>query len=288
MTWIELGGAAFIAVIAYLWWQRRNRPARRLEERRPELVSADAAARRALCVGAVVQRGAFEQMVAAAPATLAQAERAKLIEAHRKLSDELNDWLKAEGLWDSLSIGERSMLGLRFGSWNEQQRKNSGWRVEALAVLLWALRRVENISPYDRESNLEALQLRLGMRQPAATFLRDSALRPKEEIAKARDRAESWLWRARTHYLQITPGAPQPPAGLGLTFEQIIAMSAEFAEKDGAFRAIDRDFPVFGKAYAKVTNEEWHQLTSIATERLYGLNWLCGFAEDWDSVPTET
>lgn len=30
------------------------------------------------------------------------------------------------------------------------------------------------------------------------------------------------------------------------------------------------------------------EMTSIAIERHYALNWLCGYAEDWDSVPTET
>ena len=27
---------------------------------------------------------------------------------------------------------------------------------------------------------------------------------------------------------------------------------------------------------------------SIARERLYALNWLCKYAEDWDEVPTGT
>ena len=73
-----------------------------------------------------------------------------------------------------------------------------------------------------------------------------------------------------------------------MTFEKIIAMTAAKAQKDGLFHAIDNDFPAFHKSYAKLSPSEWQTMSSISTERLYALNWLCGYANDWDDVSTDT
>jgi hypothetical protein len=35
-------------------------------------------------------------------------------------------------------------------------------------------------------------------------------------------------------------------------------------------------------------DSEWSEMTSIARERQYGLNWMCGYSSDWDDVPTDT
>ena len=47
-------------------------------------------------------------------------------------------------------------------------------------------------------------------------------------------------------------------------------------------------YPARGKAYCELTDEEWQEMRSIATERLYGLNWLCKYSANWDLVPTGT
>ena len=65
-------------------------------------------------------------------------------------------------------------------------------------------------------------------------------------------------------------------------------MTAEKAQENGLFIAIDHDFPALGKAYSTLSEDEWETLRSIATERLYALNWLCKHAEDWDQVRTGT
>ncbi len=73
-----------------------------------------------------------------------------------------------------------------------------------------------------------------------------------------------------------------------MTYEKIIAMAAEYWEKQGWFKAINGDYPARGKTYAQLTDDEWQELRSIATERLYGLNWLCKHSANWDLVPTGT
>jgi hypothetical protein len=49
---------------------------------------------------------------------------------------------------------------------------------------------------------------------------------------------------------------------------------------------IDGDFPAFGKAFRELAADEHAAVAATALERLYALNWLCGYASDWDSVPT--
>ena len=108
-------------------------------------------------------------------------------------------------------------------------------------------------------------------------------LRSESEIGAARETAEAWLWRARTTFIQKNP-EKYPPLD-GWTYEEIIGAAAKNLQEKGLFKAIRNDFPAVGKSYAELSDEEWQTLRSIAGERLYGLNWICGYAEDWDRVP---
>jgi hypothetical protein len=147
-------------------------------------------------------------------------------------------------------------------------------------VLAWAIGKVSEIAPYDepfevpRAGKLKEL---LGVEQPV--------LRAEPEIDLARDNAQTWNWRARTTIL-IAQGQKPPP---GLTFPQIISsVSNEGYKKGWLPKPIGDDFPAFGKAYRDLTEKESYYAYSIAQERHYALNWLCGFGKDWDSVPTGT
>jgi len=54
--------------------------------------------------------------------------------------------------------------------------------------------------------------------------------------------------------------------------------------------SIDEDFPAFGRAYRDLSSDEWAAVKSIAMERHFALNWLCGYAPEngWDDTPTDT
>jgi len=166
----------------------------------------------------------------------------------------------------------------------EQDIADGQWRAEAIGVLLWALKSDDELRPYDRQSSSADVMKVLPSPSDSARFIRKAQLRSAEQILDARDTAELWLWRARTTQLQMT-GAAAPE---GWTFEKIIAMTAEKAGKNKVFAPIEDDFPALNKAYSKLSGDEWQTIRSIAQERLYALNWLCKYAEDWDSVPTGT
>ena len=50
-------------------------------------------------------------------------------------------------------------------------------------------------------------------------------------------------------------------------------------------KPVDNDFPLFGKAFANLTEDEMEEASTIAAARRLALDWLCGFATEWDNVP---
>jgi hypothetical protein len=243
-------------------------------------VNPQDAAKRALCLASLVLRAQAEYDLHPAPGDFPPRGPKTLADFVEKQ----NEWLRRQGLWIAASRRERQLFAKPLGTWTAQEVADGQWREEALAVIAWALDKRTPFPPYDQiASHSEAIK---SVPPPSAAenYIATAKLRNLEDISGARDLAELWLWRART--TQIQRDGVKPPKGM--TFEQIIAMTAKKAKEDGLFSPIDNDFPAFGKAYSKASTDEWYTLHSIATERLYALNWLCGYAEDWDQVPTET
>lgn len=192
-------------------------------------------------------------------------------EAHR--------WLRRENLADSLSIGERTLVAKPLEDWSEQESSAVGWRDEAAGVLLWAISAVDELPGYD--TRFDSIPSLVPLLAPTADFRLAASLRPAEEIVRARDLAELWHWRSRTTQLRRDGDGSESDAG--------VRQSAASAHAAGAIpEPIDGDFPAFGKAYRDLDDEEQANATAIALERHRALNWLCGYASDWDNVPTDT
>lgn len=242
------------------------------------IVAPSAAASRLLCLRALFRRCEIE-----ASSLLPDRNSHTALE---KAAENINEWLKSEGLWELLSHKENAWLTLPTGKWPRQALTDAGWRAEALGTIFWALKLTEEIPPYDKQLDQKSFVNTFELPTPAQPFISTASLRPEPEILSARKTAESWLWRARTTQIRKDPAKYPPPAGW--TYEKIIKMAAEHLEKERLFKRINGDFPALGKSYSELTEEQWRELRSIATERLYGLNWLCGYASDWDRVPTNT
>jgi hypothetical protein len=243
------------------------------------VVSATDAATRTLCLASILARTNLEYGLKFDPSSTSN---------NRPDDDAFQQkqrrWMEGQGLWNGLSLRERTLLEKPVGTWSEPEIADGQWRAEAIGVLLWALKPNDKLPPYDRQISSADVMAALPSPDDSVRFIRKAQLRSAEEIIAARGIAELWLWRARTTQLQMT-GAAAPE---GWTFEKIIAMAAEKANEDKLFVPIDHDFPALNKAYSKLSEDEWHTMRSIAQERLYALNWLCKYAEDWDEVPTGT
>jgi hypothetical protein len=235
---------------------------------------------RALCLSALVTRGEIEMLARMCKDAGVPADGLdERIEA-------LKSWLKTQGVQQHLSDVERGLFARPLGRWKEQAVIDASWRKESLGVLLWALSVLDAMPAYDTEFSEKLHTEAVGWLTPASEFLSRVKVRPSEEIGRARNIAELWHWRARTRQLQEQ--GYEAPDEFG-SLDEIVKTAARLAHDNGDIpRPIEGDFPAFGKAYRDLTEEEYSRATSIAMERHYALNWLCGYAEDWDEVPTDT
>lgn len=196
--------------------------------------------------------------------------------------------LRRAGLWDLLEDPEREFMQSAVFETTMRQRIDASWLAESMMCLMWALGLKEQISPYDQEADPSSNQFPKG--EKASELIRKAALRPDAEIDRQRDWAELWHWRCRTQMLLETKKIPEALPN-GTTLAEIIRLTAVKAAEEGVFaEPIENDFPVFGKPFGKVSEEELSQLTSIAMERHKALNWLCGYAPGnrWSETPTDT
>lgn len=201
-------------------------------------------------------------------------------------SDKMKKWLDSTGIFRHFSKWEKSAMGAKPGTWNGRTLTDAVWRGEALGIILWALKIEKEILPYDTKYLVEDLGTLAAMMTDVKGFADKAELRDRQEIAIARDVAELWHWRSRTTRVQKEKLIEAPE---GYTFPGIIRMACEKAYDDGVIpKPIDDDFPVLGKAYKDLNEDNFNLLTSIAQERHFALNWLCGYSKDWDKTPTDT
>jgi hypothetical protein len=246
--------------------------------RKPTRPGQDDVARRVICLGAVVARGS-------AIMALRQTGDPAELEQARTVVSEAEGWLADEGLASDVSAQERAFLARSPDEIGDDELVQISWRTESSGVLLWALSYLDELPPYDRQIEGGGEYVPLGA--PTASFIADAELRDESTIDRARDLAELWHWRARTTQLQRGDASVGLPDGL--TLDEIVAKTANHAHERGEIPSpIDDDFPAFGKAYRELTEEEHSEASSIAMERQYALNWLCGYCSDWDEVSTDT
>src|SRR5262245_49844517 len=206
---------------------------------------------------------------------------------HRQRQTRIVEILKAADVWSAMSSSERAFLLAAPNEIDVQMLRNVSWLMEAEECLLWALGYVDDLPPYDAQSDVEHLK-HLPSDDIVAS-IRTARLREAGLISKARDVAELWHWRSRTRQLQESGRAVELPNDLALV--DVIRMAAENAAADGLFEgAIEGDFPARGRSYAQLTADEWSEVNSIAMERHKALNWLCGYAPSnkWEDTPTDT
>jgi hypothetical protein len=217
-----------------------------------------------------------------------EGEKARLASGCDEMFSKQREKLRGAGHWEDMDESEREFVNAGIFETTMRQRINASWMAESIMCLLWALGHKEHIPAYDEQYDLQS------DKTSSADLLRDTnqraVLRPQAEIERQRDLAELWHWRCRTHMLLTTRKIPNALPD-GTTMETIIRMTTEKAAEEGIFaKPIGGDFPVFGKAFREISEDELSQLTSIAMERHKALNWLCGFAPGnrWSKTPTDT
>lgn len=176
------------------------------------------------------------------------------------------------------SRAELRLLARPPGEWEEQQVTDALWRGEALGTIAWALQLVVDMPPFDAPFDHAGVARSLAL---------DAAgMRAPEEIEGMREAARLWHWRARTTILQRDGALALPERWA--SFDQLIAAAAMRGYEEGHLPAPFRgDFRAFGKVYRHLDEQQHALAHSIAAERHYALEWLCG-EPDWDEVETDT
>jgi hypothetical protein len=149
--------------------------------------TAEEVADRALVLYALTRRGAIELVVAETegdPQRVAQAEGAR---------SETDRWLERESLHGALTGLERELLDAPSGSWPDDATKDALWRKESLGVLLWALRHIQEIPPYDREFEQQDLDHAITRSGSVSSFRANGELRRAVDFERAWMEADAWF-----------------------------------------------------------------------------------------------
>lgn len=137
-------------------------------------------------------------------------------------------------------------MDIPVGEWTKRDTLNALWRREGLMVLLWGLKIVDPMPHADKQVDIVDLLKSAWLFKDTRKLRTTVQLRSPENINKARDLAEFWLWRVRTTQLQNSPNSANDPRTSKEKLEAIIAHAAETGERDGLFKRIGGDFPAFG------------------------------------------
>ena len=227
------------------------------------------------------------QIVAEISRTWTQDERAQFDNDLEKGRHRVIDGLRSCGLWKHTSPSERQIFEQPVRDLTEQQRIDTSWHAEAVHCLVWALDLFDEIPGYDIQTDPDII-LPLISTSEVTEFCRSTTLRERAEIDEAREIAQLWHWRSRTRELQqqgYKPRKGQP--SLDTIVREVALRMAASGMLPGT---IDEDFPVLGRAYRDLSEADWVMVRSIAIERHFALNWLCGYApgNKWDETPTDT
>jgi hypothetical protein len=202
-----------------------------------------------------------------------------------EILDQLRGWVTRQGIDPHLSPTERDALGQPLGKIDDDTLFGLSWRLQALVAVLWALHKIDPMPTYAESYPADALHPLMPFGRPVTEFLTTIRLRSEENLVTERHRAEFWNWRAQTELFH-RHGTPPPS---GETYEATVARAAQAALEEGVVTEVrDGDVACKGQVYSALSEEAFADVASTAEERHFALNWICGYADDWDDTPTGT
>ena len=231
----------------------------------------DELARRAQCVLGVLVRAQIEEQLAAEPTRARE---------WTKTLERLETWLVNERLEPVLKREEAALMHAKWGEWAREDMQAAIWRIEGLAVLLWAQSKSERLPPFFEAAHSDDVLGSMPFLRALGDVLAGARHRPFEELDRARRMAGVWRWRGKTELLHrggVRPATGEPT-------ETLVRRAAENAAKAGFVVVTQGDFDVGGRPYRELDDASLRTLATVALERGRALEWLCGRAS-WDAPP---
>jgi hypothetical protein len=196
---------------------------------------------------------------------------------------DLREWLREQGLTAALTPEETVPFDLQVGQLAASARTETSWQAEGLAVLIWALGAGPTPIPGTTAELDRALTNVPAPWDAVRPWIELARLLPESEIAREREVAELWHWRANVEALRR-----QASTADRRDFEDAIRDVAAEAARAGLLHStLDGDFALDRSPVRSVSAARLDELLVIATERLRAFNWLAGFGPSWDAVPLE-
>ena len=201
---------------------------------------------------------------------------------HADAFDE-REWLRDRGLTQALTPQEAAILDSPPGSIAPEAVVEASWLGEALVTLAWAIGAADMPPADATEDPRPVMNLVPRPWDAIDPWLADPSLVSESDAVREREVAEIWHWRATTEILRRGG-----PATDRQDYEAAIREVAAEAVSAGILPALrDGDFPVRSRSIKDVSESDVDQLIAVTAQRLWALNWLCGFGDSWGDVPLD-
>lgn len=188
-------------------------------------------------------------------------------------------WLDQLNLWDEFEPEEERLLQSAVGTLEPPEDIDAAWRMEAVAVLAWALGLYE-LAPYDQPVHVGELREVVSfLDSKAQKVIDDAKLRSAEELDAFGDQIFAIHWRLNHFYM-----VSRSP----IEFEKV-AHNSRFGDLDlGMARLLEGDLAIRENPIAKCLDEERHICNGIVVERHRASNWLAGYDPVYSQVDIST
>lgn len=238
-----------------------------------DLRSADEIAGRAVVLGTLVRRAMLDVMEAEDDDDPAPDDD---LFDRDGIRFDLLAWLREQEP-DAVEPDDADILNKPVGELTDDELDLCTDATDALAALLWVI----GIEPaLASPSDLENGGVEIGdTPEPwddVREFHRATDLRGDEAVAREREIAELWYWRAA----MSATGEPTGPEDV----QTIRAVAAE-ASAAGLVAVTGGDFEVDGKPFTQIAKAVREEILAGAAARLRALNWACGYGDTWADTP---
>ena len=199
------------------------------------------------------------------------------------LAFDLREWIRVEGLWNDLTPREAALIQNGVEHRVPGAVEEATHTSEVVATLCWAMGLNETLAEGPSDNLVTLLALVPSPWQKSSSWVSRQILRPDEQIIQIRERSESWEWR-----LTVEPERRDLRGSQLRQLEKTILTVAQDGHSSGYLsHAGDRAFAIDAVPVSTMTIEDVEVYRSIAISRLKTLNWVCGFGDDWESVPLD-
>lgn len=124
--------------------------------------------------------------------------------AHGTPKLKIINWLKTQNLYDELCPWEKKFIETDERS--QRDKNQAMWRVEALVVLLWAIKKIDHLEEPTSQCNpsvvIDALPT---LDSSTSEFIASAILRSAEEIERENERIYDIHWKVRNVQIKGTP-----------------------------------------------------------------------------------